>query len=198
MSVRIVPIIELGPGEPLTAEHVVKAANGELKIFINGEEAAICLPRKDRVPFRAAITLKYLKHSRKQPRLAEVYCYWCEAKQIPCVSFEIEDDCVEMMAGTDGLLDKDDPFVVLHFDAATSGHPFTRKGLVAVTGFLLGHVWDLTLSPWKISAGAVRFSVARQLIGDLHKIWEITRSSNAEKEMFSDFDSNSARPPIIH
>ena len=179
MSARAIPIVNLEADQDLTAEQIVQAANGEARIFIGGEKAGITLSRKDRVPFMAAISLGYLKYLNKQTPLAEVFHCWCEAKELPCLSFEIEDDCVDILFSGE-TVENNDPFVTMHFDTTTTGRPFGKKGLVLVTVFLLGHVWDLTLSPWKISAGVLRFSVARELMNDLYKIWVTTSEPNAE------------------
>src|SRR5580658_3910801 len=135
-NARTIPILNLRPDQELSAEQIVRVANGGL--------------------FMGAITMGYLKCSRKQTRLAEVFCLWCDAKEIPCVSFEIENDCVDMLSTNDSV-ETDDPLVTMHFDVTTAGRPFTKAGLVAVTEYLLGKLWNLALSPWKISAGVIRF-----------------------------------------
>jgi hypothetical protein len=190
-------MFDLKPDQELSAEQIVQVANGELQIFNDGEKVGISLPRKHRALFTAALGLGYLKYSRKQPHLAEVFCCWCDAKEVPCVSFEIEDDCVDIMSSNDSM-EKDDPFVTMHFDAATAGRPFTKTGLLAVTEFLLGHLWNLVLSPWKISAGVLRFSVARQLMAHLYTIWDKTSEPNAERGATPDHESKPSGPQMIH
>ncbi len=183
--------INLELDDELSAEQIVQAALGELQVIYDGDKAAISLPRKHRGPFLAAITLGYLKCSKKDARLADVFASWCDAKEVPCVSFEIEDDCVDMLSGQSAI-DMDDPFVTMNFDTSTSGRPFSKKGLMTVTEFLLEHLWDLRISPWKVSAGMLRFSVARQLIEDVHKIWDRTSESGTDRE------SNHFGPQTIH
>ncbi len=186
-NARKIPVVSLKPDQELSAEQIVRVANGELQVLHDGEKIGLLLQRKHRVLFTAAVTLGYLKYSRKQTRLADVFSFWCDAKEIPCVSFEIENDCVEIPA-TDNSVEKDDPFVTMHFDVATAGRPFTKAGLVAVAELLLGNLWELALSPWKISAGVLPFSRARQIMLPVHKIWETTSESKAESGLPNDQD----------
>jgi hypothetical protein len=172
-------------------------ANGELQIFNDGEKVGIILPRKHRALFMTAIAVGYLKYSRRQTRLAEVFSCWCDAKAIPCVSFVIENDCVDIVSTNDSM-EKDDPLVTMHFDAATAGRPFTKAGLVAVTEFLLGHLWELALSPWKITAGVLSFSLARQLLVHVYKIWDTTSESTAESRVPLDPESKPSGPQMVH
>jgi hypothetical protein len=195
-NVHKIPIINLQPDQELSAEQIIQMANGELQIVSDGEKVGIILPRKHRVLFMTAITLGYLKYSRQQTRLAEVFSRWCDAKAIPCVSFEIENDCVDMVSINDPM-EKDDPFVIMHFDAATAGRPFTKAGLVAVTEFLLGHLWDLALSPWKITARVLRFSVARQLTMHVYKIWDTTSEPTTDTGVPPDPGPKSSDPQMI-
>ena len=117
-------ILNLKPDQELSADQIVQMANGELKILTNdGEKVGIVLKRKDRGLFMGAITLGYLKYSTKQTRLVEVFCQWCDAKEIPCVSFEIENDRVDILSTSDSG-EKDDPLVTMHFDVTTAGRPF--------------------------------------------------------------------------
>jgi hypothetical protein len=116
------------------------------------EKVGILLQRKDRPLLNDAITLGYLKYSGKQTRLCEAFRLWCDAKEIPCVFFEIENDCVDIPS-TNEPLEKVDPFVTMRFDVVTAGRSFTKPGLAAVTEYLLGKLWILTLSPCMISAG---------------------------------------------
>jgi hypothetical protein len=178
-NARTIPILNLKPDQELSAEQIVRVATGELQVLNDGEKVGILLPRKHRVLFMGAITLGHLKCSRKQTHLAEVFCCWCDAKEIPCVSFEIDNDCVDIMSTNDSA-EKADPLVTMHFDVATAGRPFTKAGLVAVTEFLLGNLWDLALSPWKISAGVLPFSQARQIMEHVYKIWDTTSEPKAE------------------
>jgi hypothetical protein len=170
----MIPILNLTPDQELSADQIVRVANGELQVLTDdGEKAGILLRRKDRITFNRAITLGYLKRPQKQTRLAEAFCCWCDAKEVPCVSFEIQNHCVDMLSPDDPM-EKDDPLVTMHFDVATAGRPFTKAGLVAAAELLLGKLWDLALSPWKISAGVLPLSHARQIMGDVYRIWEAT------------------------
>jgi hypothetical protein len=126
-----------------------------------------------------AIALGYLKYSGKQTSLADVFCCWCDAKEVPCVSFEVENDCVDMTVTNDPV-QKDDPLVTMHFDVVTAGRAFTRVGLVAVADILLRRLWILTLSPWKISAGVLPLSEARQILAEVYRIWETTSEPTSE------------------
>ncbi len=176
---RKIPVVSLKPDQELSAEQIVRVANGELQVLHDGEKIGLLLQRRHRVLFAGAIALGYLKYSRRQTRLAEVFSCWCDAKEIPCVSFEIEDDCLEI-PGTANAGEKNDSFVTMHFDVATVGRPFTKAGLVAVAELLLGNLWNLALSPWKISAGVLPFSLARQLVMPVYRIWDTTSEPNAE------------------
>jgi hypothetical protein len=93
---------------------------------------------------------------------------------------------------------KDDPFVTMHFDVATAGRPFARAGLIAVTELLLGKLWNLALSPWKISAGVLTFSQAHQVRTDVHKIWGTTREPKSEREFSSSEEPGSSASQTIH
>src|SRR3954447_19778584 len=183
-----IPGVNLKPDEEPSAEQIVQAANGELQILSEGGKAGITLPRKHRALFVAAITQGYLKYSRQQTHLAEIFSCWCDAKEIPCVSFEIEKDCVDMLSTNDSM-EKDDPFVTMHFDVSTSGRPFTKAGLIAVAELVLEHLCDVALSPWKVSAGGLPFSLARQIVVQVSKIWYTTSERNAESEVPSDQES---------
>jgi hypothetical protein len=158
-----IPVVNLKLDEEPSAEQIVQAANGALQILNEGGKVGITLPGKHRALFMTAITQGYLKYSRQQTRLAEVFSCWCDAKEIPCVSFEIEKDCLDMLS-TDDSLKKDDPFVTMHFDVATAGRAFTKAGLIAVAEVVLEHLCDVALSPWKVSVGVLPFSLARQIM----------------------------------
>ena len=197
-NARAIPILNLKPDQELTAGQIVRVANGELQVLTDeGEKVGIILPRKHRTLFMAAITLGYLKYSTKQTRLAEVFCRWCEAKEIPCVSFEIENDRVDILSTSDSV-EKDDPLVTMHFDVNTAGRPFTKAGLLAVAELLLGNLWDLALSPWKISAGVIPFNHAREIIALVYKIWDTTSEPKAESGFPPDQELNSPDSQTIH
>src|SRR3954454_14952378 len=192
-----IPVVNLKPDEEPSAEQIVQAANGELQILSEGEKVGVTLPRKHRALFMAAITQGYLKYSRQQTRPAEIFSCWCDAKEIPCVSFEIEKDCLDMLRTNDSM-EKDDPFVTMHFDVATSGRAFTQAGLIAVAELVLEHVCDVALSPWKISPGVLPFSLAQQVMVQVSKIWYTTSKRNAESEIPSDQESKTSGPQMIH
>ena len=190
--------VDLEPGQELSAEQIIQVANGELQVCCDGEKVGIILPRKHRALFMTAIALGYLKYSRQQTRVAEAFSCWCDAKAIPCVSFEIRNDCVDMVS-TNSPMEEDDPLVTMHFDAAPAGRPFTKAGLVGVTEFLLRHLWDVTLSPWRITAGVLRFSLARQLVVHVHEIWDATSEPTAESRIRPDHpEPKSSGPHTIH
>jgi hypothetical protein len=196
-DVRTIPMVNIEPDQELSAEQIVQVANGELQVFNDGERVGIILPRKHRALFITAIAVGYLKYSKRQTRLAEAFFCWCDAKAIPCVAFAIENDCVDV-ASTNDSMEKDDPLVTMHFDVATAGRPFTKSGLVAVTEFLLGNLWDLALSPWKITAGVLPFSLARQLVAHVHKIWDTTSEPAAQSGVLIDPQSKPSGPQMIH
>ena len=195
---RMMPILTLKPDQELSADQIASVANGELQVLTDdGEKVGIVLKRKDRALFMAAIPLGYLEYSGKQTRLADVFCRWCDAKKIPCVSFEVENDCVDMLSTHDSV-EKVDAFVTMRFDVATAGRPFTKAGLVAVTELLLGKLWELALSPWKISAGLLPLSRARQIIADVYKIWDTTSAPNSESGFPSGEELGPSTPHTIH
>lgn len=192
-----IPVVNLKPDEEPSAEQIVQVANGELQILNEGVKVGITLPHKYRALFMAAITQGYLKYSRQQTRLTETFSCWCDAKEIPCVSFEIEKDCLDMLSTSDSMK-KDDPFVTMHFDVATSGRAFTKAGLIAVAELVLEHLCDVALSHWKVSVGVLPFSLARQIMVQVSKIWCTTSERNAESEISSDQESKSSGPQMIH
>jgi hypothetical protein len=180
-NARAIPILNLNPDQELSADQIVQVANGELQVLTDdGEKVGILLPRKDRALFIAAITLGYVKYSRTQTRLAYVFCRWCDAKEIPCVSFEIEKDCVDMVSTNDSV-EADDALVTMHFDVTTAGRPFTKAGLLAVAEVLLGNLWEIALSPWMVSAGVLPFSLARQIMTRVYEVWNTTSKPKAER-----------------
>jgi hypothetical protein len=84
------------------------------------------------------------------------------------------------MLGTNDYTEKDDPFVTMHFDVATTGRAFC----------------DLTLSPWKVSAGILPFSMARRTMVQVSNIWDTTSERNVEGEFPFDQET-SCGPQII-
>jgi hypothetical protein len=170
----MIPILNLTPDQEISPDQIVLVANGKLQIETeDGERVGILLRRKDRSLLNDAVAMGYLKYSGKRTRLREVFWCWCDAKDIPCVTFEIENDCVNVL-GTNDSVKNVDPFVTLRFDVVTAGRPFTKAGLVAVTERLLGKLWILALSPWMISAGLLPVTQARQTLADVYKIWDAT------------------------
>jgi hypothetical protein len=170
----MIPILNLTPDQKMSADQILLVANGKLHVLTDGgEKVGICLQSRDRPLLHAAIALGYLKYSGRQSRLKEVFSHWCDAKEIPCVTFEIENDSVDILS-TNHSVENADPFVTLHFDVVTAWQPFTKPGLVAVTELLLGKFWNLVLSPWKISAGVLPLSEARQIVADVYGAWDTT------------------------
>jgi hypothetical protein len=67
----MIPILNLKPDQELSADQIVRVVNGKLQLLTDdGEKVGILLQRKNRAIFNDAITLGYLKCSRKQTRLA--------------------------------------------------------------------------------------------------------------------------------
>ena len=176
----MIPTLSLKPEQEISADQIVLVANGKLQVETeDGEKVGIVLLRKDRILFNDAVALGYLRYSGKQTRLNEAFYCWCDAKEIPCVSFEIENDCVDILSTNDSV-ENADPFVTLYFDVVSAGRPFTKTGLVAVTERLLGKLWTLALSPWIISAGILPLSQARQILADVYTIWDTTSEPKSE------------------
>ena len=194
---RKIPVVNLKPDQELSAEQIVRVASGEMQVLHEGKKIGLLLQPQHRVLFKTAIALGYLRYSRKQTRLAEVFSCWCDAEEIPCASFGIEDDCVAI-PGTDDPAENDDPFVTMHFDAATAGRPFTKAGLVAIAELLLGNLWNLALSPWKISAGVLPFSLARQIMVPVYRIWDTTSEPKAESRIPPDQGPKPPDSQTIH
>jgi hypothetical protein len=168
----MIPILNLTPDQEISADQIVLVANGKLQIETeDGEIVGIRLQRKDRPLLHDAIALGYLKYSGRQTPLGETFRCWCDAKEIPCVSFEVENDCVKIPSTNDSV-ENADPFVTMRFDVVTARRPFTKAGLVAVTEHLLGKLWILALSPWMICAGILPLSHARHILADVYKIWD--------------------------
>ena len=130
----------------------------------------------------AAVKQGYLKHLREDAPVVEAFSWWCDAKGIPCVRFEIESDYLDM--STNDSMAKDDPYVRMHFNVAVAGRVFTKAGLVAIVKLFLNHLWDITLSPWEVSAGLLPFSLAHHL---LEPVFEIYKT----EEMTSEHDDSS-------
>ena len=173
-------VLTLKPEQEISADQIVLVANGKLKVETEkGERVGILLPRTERVLLNNAVALGYLTYSAQQPRVTEVFCSWCDAKVIPYVSFEIRNDFRDIL-GTNDVLDEDDPFVIIHFNVFTAGIPFSKDGLMRVTEFLLGKLWNVALSPWKVCAGALPLTQARQIVSDVYSIWATTSEADSE------------------
>lgn len=168
-------------------EQIVQVVNGELRIFTEGQKIGITLPAKHRPLFMAAVKQEYLKYLREDARVVEAFSWWCDARGIPCVRFEIESDSLDMLSTNDSIA-KDDPYVRMHFNVATAGRVFTKAGLVAIVKLLLNHLWDITLSPWEVSAGVLPFSLAHHLLGPVFEIYN-------SREMTSEHDDGGMAHP---
>ena len=130
-NARMIPILNLNPDQEISADQIVLVANGKLQVETeDGEKLGILLQCRDRPLLNDAVALGYLKYSGKPTRLSEAFRCWCDAKTIACVSFEIENDCVDIPS-TNASVDNADPFVTLHFDAVSAGRPFTKVGLLS-------------------------------------------------------------------
>ena len=57
---------------------------------------------------------------------------------------------------------------------------------------------DLALSPWKISAGVLPFSIARGMMVQVFTIWGTTSERHAQSEGANDQKSTSSGPQMIH
>lgn len=161
------PVVTLQPDQPPSAEQIVHAVNGELRILQEGRRTGIMLAAKHRPMFMAAVGQGYLKHQKEDQRVVEAFCRWCDARGTPCVRFAVESEYLEMSTADDATA-RSDPYVRMYFNVATAGRVFTRTGMLAVAGYLLGHLWDIALSPWEISAGLLPFTHAL-----LTPVWDI-------------------------
>jgi hypothetical protein len=101
--------------------------------------------------------------SMSPPSYPSAWSHPCGAKNVPCVSFEIKDDCLDMLSDNDSTQGTE-PFVTIHFDVATTDRAFSKAGLLAVADLLLGPLWDLKLSPLKVSAGVMPFNIAHRMM----------------------------------
>jgi hypothetical protein len=191
-----VPLLNLTPHQELSAEQIVRVATGELPVETEDGEIGIRLQRKDRPLLHGAIALGYLKYSGRQTRLREVFWCWCDAKEIPCVSFEIGNDCLDILS-TNASVENADPFVTLHFDVVTAGRPFTKARLVMITELLLGKVWNLALSPWMISAGVLPLNQARQSLDDVFRIWDKTSKPKSGSRFWTGKELNASASHTI-
>ena len=191
-----VPVVNLDPGRELSAEQIVQVANGAMQILVEGDKVGTALPPRYRALFIGAIALRYLKYSRRQAQVVEVFSCWCEAKKVPCVSFEIKDDCLDMLSDNDST-HATEPFVTIHFDVATTDRAFSKAGLLAVADLLLGPLWDLTLSPLKVSAGVMPFNIAHRMMVQVFQIWDTTSNRNSDGVAF-DEKSTPPGPRTIH
>ena len=92
-----IPVVNLNPEQELSAEQIVQVANGEVQIFSEGDKAGITLPHRHRALFMAAIALGYLKYSRQQTRVVEVFSCWCDAKEIPDTAVLVDVDPLSLL-----------------------------------------------------------------------------------------------------
>src|SRR5947209_3589938 len=179
--------VTLNSDQEPSPEQIIQVVTGELRIFQEGQKIGITLPAKHRPLFMTAVKQGYLQYSRTDAPVMEAFSWWCDAKGIPCVRFEIESDCLDM--STNDSRANDDPYVRMHFNVAAAGRVFTQRGLVALVElFLHHHLWDITLSPWEVSAGVLPFSFAHHLLGPVFEIYR-TGKMTSEHE-----DSRMAHP----
>jgi hypothetical protein len=174
-------VLTLAPGDEPSPDQVVQAVSGQLRILREGHRIGFVLSPKHRPLFLAAIQQGYLLHSSPHARLADAFFWWCESKGIPCVRFKIEQDCLEMVP-TDDNAPAEDPWVRVHLDMETTGRAFTKAGLVAAAGILFDYVWDVTLTPWDISAGTPTFSRAQRMVGELLEMSRTSGMTTTEDE----------------
>src|SRR3982750_2604319 len=179
--------VTLNSDQEPSPEQIIQVVNGELRIFQEGQKIGITLPAQHRPLFMTAVQQGYLRYAREEAPVVEAFSWWCDARGIPCVRFEIESDCLDM--STHDSRAKEDPYVRMHFNVAAAGRVFTKPGLVALVElFLDHHLWDMTLSPWEVSAGVLPFSLAHPLLGPVFEIYR-TGKMTSEHE-----DSRMAHP----
>jgi hypothetical protein len=174
-------VVILRPDQEPTPEQIVQAVNGQLQLLQQGQRIGVILPVRYRSLFISAVNQEYLKHFKADIRVVEAFSWWCDGKGIPCVRYEVEPDCLDMLAADDSIA-KDDPYVRMHFSVTTADRFFTKAGLVAVVNFLLDHLWDITLSPWEVSAGVLPFSSARQLMENVFAIYHAPGMTTTDDE----------------
>ncbi len=86
----------------------------------------------------------------------------------------------------------------MHFDVATTDRAFSKAGLLAVADLLLGHVWDVTLSPLKVTPGVMPFRDAHRMMVEVFKIWDTTSDRNADSAIAFDQESTPSGPQTLH
>jgi hypothetical protein len=163
-------LIILRPDQEPTPDQIVRAVNGQLRLLQQGQRIGVLLPARCRPLFMSAVDQEHLKHSKGDTQVVEAFSWWCDAKGIPCVRYEVEPDCLDILAA-DESMSKGDPYVRMHFSVTTAGRFFTKAALMAMADLLLGNLWDIALSPWQVSAGVLPFSSARQLIEKVFAIY---------------------------
>jgi hypothetical protein len=170
--------LRLAPADDPSPAQVVQAVIGQLRILREGHRIGFSLPPKGRALFLAAVKEGYLLHSVTNARLVDAFFWWCEAKGTPCVRFQIERDCLEMVP-TDDNAPTEDPWIRVHLCMETTGLAFTKAGLVAAAGVLFDYVWDVALTPWNISAGTLTLRRAQRLVA---KLIEMSRNPGMTTE----------------
>jgi hypothetical protein len=45
----------------------------------------------------SAVNQEYLKHSKGDTQVVEAFLWWCDGKGIPCVRYEVEPDCLDIL-----------------------------------------------------------------------------------------------------
>jgi hypothetical protein len=174
-------VLTLAPGDEPSPEQAVQAVNGQLRILREGHRIGFSLSPKDRPLFLAAVQQRYLLQPVVHARLVEAFLWWCEAKGIPCVRFQIEQDCLEMVP-TDDHAAAEDPWVRVHLSMDTTGRVFTKAGLLAAAGVLFDYLSDVALTPWDISAGTLPLRMAQRLVGKLLEMSRIPEMTTTDEE----------------
>lgn len=174
----------LDPGDEPSPEQVVQAVTGQLRVLRDGQRIGLALPPKLRPEFLAAIHHQYLLHAALNGRLHYAFLWWCEARRIPCVRFEIVGNLLEMGSS-------EDHWVRVHIDFETAGRILTKAGLLAVAGILFDYLSNVTLSPWHIKAEMLPLPIARRMVS---RLLETTN----EADMTADNEDDELTTDMVH
>jgi len=174
-------VLTLAPDDEPSPQQVVQAVTGQLRILRDGHRIGFSLSPKHRPLFLGAVQQGYLLQPVAHAWLVDAFLWRCEARGIPCVRFQIERDCLEMLPTEDDAA-AEDPWVRVHIYMETTGRIFTKAGLLAAAGILFDYVWDVTLTPWDISAGTLTFRTAQRLVEKLLEMSRIPEMTTADDE----------------